>query len=74
MVFTQRSLQQPERPSSHPRNPDARRALGRLGEELAAAHLKRLSFSIVARNVRTRAGEIDLIAFDGVTLVFMNAR
>ncbi len=53
---------------------DGRRALGRLGEELAAAHLRRLGFSVLARNVRTRRGEIDLIAFDGATLVFAEVK
>jgi putative endonuclease len=54
--------------------PDARRRLGRLGEELAAAHLQRLGFVVLARNARTRHGEIDLIAFDGRTLVFISPR
>src|SRR5947208_15569229 len=49
---------------------DRRRALGRLGEELAAAHLSARGFRILERNARTRAGEIDIIAFDGHTLVF----
>jgi putative endonuclease len=53
---------------------DPRRALGRLGEELAAAHLERLGFTILARNVRTRHGEIDLIVFDGSTLVFAEVK
>ena len=53
---------------------DRRRALGRHGEQLAAAHLARLGFSALARNVRTRAGEIDLIAFDGETLVFAEVK
>jgi putative endonuclease len=53
---------------------DRRRALGRLGEELAVAHLQRLGFSIVARNVRTRHGEIDLVAFGGQTLVFCEVK
>ncbi len=56
------------------RSPDRRRALGRLGEDLAAAHFERLAFSVVARNVRTRYGEIDLIAFDGQTLVFAEVK
>jgi putative endonuclease len=43
---------------------DPRHELGRLGEDLAATHLARLGCSILARNVRTHAGEIDLIAFD----------
>jgi putative endonuclease len=37
---------------------------------LAVGHFRRLGFVIVARNVRTRHGEIDLIAFDGTSLVF----
>jgi putative endonuclease len=48
---------------------DTRRALGRLGEEFAAAHMERLGFALLERNARTRHGEIDLIAFDGRTLV-----
>jgi putative endonuclease len=34
----------------------------------------RLGFAIVARNVRTRAGEIDVIAFDGHTLAFVEVK
>jgi len=51
-----------------------RRELGRLGEDLAEGHFRRLGFSILGRNVRTRAGEIDLIAFDGRTLVFTEVK
>jgi putative endonuclease len=65
--------QAPPRSSRTPSS-DARRALGRRGEELAAAHLTRLGFAIVARNVRTRAGEIDVIAFDGSTLAFVEVK
>ena len=53
---------------------DLRRALGSLGEELAMAHLHRLGFSPLGRNERTRHGEIDLIAFDGQTLVFAEVK
>jgi putative endonuclease len=78
VVFPERLPQQSKRPSPHAQHADkrtdARRATGRLGENLAAAHLERLSFTIVARNVRTRTGEIDLIAFDGVTLVFAEVK
>jgi putative endonuclease len=51
-----------------------RRELGRLGEELAAAHLGRLGFSVLARNTRSRQGEIDLIAFDGQVMVFAEVK
>jgi putative endonuclease len=69
-VLPERRLQRSKRPLPRDQQSDARRATGRLGEDLAAAHLRRLGFTIVARNVRTREGEIDLIAFDGVTLIF----
>ena len=48
----------------------ARDRLGRIGEGLAAAHFERLGFRVLARNARTRDGELDLIVFDGETLVF----
>jgi putative endonuclease len=54
--------------------PDPRRALGALGEALASSHLERLGCRVVAHNVRTRHGEIDLIAFDGRTLVFAEVK
>jgi putative endonuclease len=53
---------------------DRRRTLGRLGEQLAEAHLRALGFSTLARNVRTRDGEIDLIALDGCTMVFVEVK
>ena len=45
-------------------------SLGRWGEWLALIHLRRLRWDIVARNWRTREGEVDLIAYDGPYLVF----
>lgn len=62
------------RPDPGERRSDPRRALGRLGEKLAAHHLERRGFAILDRNVRTRHGEIDLIAFDGVTLAFVEVK
>ncbi len=53
---------------------DPRRALGRTGERLAATHLERLGFAVIARNVFTRTGELDLIAFDGSALVFVEVK
>ncbi len=52
----------------------SRHRLGRYGEELAAQHLERLGFTIVARNHRTRHGELDLVAFDGEVLVFAEVK
>lgn len=54
--------------------PDPRRVLGAQGEEVACKHLERLGFAILDRNVRTRHGEIDAIAFDGSTLVFAEVK
>jgi len=53
---------------------DPRRALGRMGEERAAAYLTRKGYAVLARNWRTRAGELDIIARDGVWLVFVEVR
>lgn len=53
---------------------DPRHALGSRGEVLAAEHFHRLGFSPLGRNERTRYGEIDLIAFDGRTLVFAEVK
>jgi putative endonuclease len=53
---------------------DPRHALGCRGEELAAVHFQRLGFSLLGHNERTRHGEIDLIAFDGRTLVFAEVK
>jgi putative endonuclease len=61
-------------PPGTPPHRGGRRALGALGEDLGVAHLRRLGFVVVARNVRTRHGEIDLIAFDGRTLVFAEVK
>ena len=38
---------------------DARKTLGRRGEQLAAEHLERLGWAIVARNHQTRFGELE---------------
>ena len=53
---------------------DLRHALGLLGEDLAARHLERLGYDVVARRHRTRFGELDLIASDGETLVFAEVK
>jgi len=53
---------------------DPRQHLGRTGEDLALAHLERLGYELVARNHRTRWGEIDLIVRDGATLVFVEVK
>jgi putative endonuclease len=53
---------------------DLRHRLGHAGEALAAAHLERRGLEIVARNHRTRWGEIDLIAADPQRIVFCEVK
>ncbi|MGB2710063.1 MAG: YraN family protein [Conexibacter sp.] len=53
---------------------DLRHRLGRTGEQLAAEHLERRGFAILARNHRTRWGEIDLIACDARRIVFCEVK
>ncbi|HEY2142444.1 MAG TPA: YraN family protein [Solirubrobacteraceae bacterium] len=60
--------------SGQPPREDPRRTLGRLGEDLAVAHLHRLGFSPLGRNERTRYGEIDVVAFDGRTLIIAEVK
>jgi putative endonuclease len=50
------------------------RDLGASAEDLAARHLARLGYRIVARNYRTRSGEIDLVGMDGSVLCFIEVR
>src|SRR3954447_17917859 len=49
---------------------DLRRRHGELGETIAEQHLQHRGYRILARNFRTRFGELDLIAADERTLVF----
>jgi putative endonuclease len=49
-------------------------ALGKAGEDLAADELERRGYEIVARRWRHRAGEIDIIARHGETLVFVEVK
>ena len=52
----------------------ARQALGKLGEDLACRELERRGYAIVARRYRRRDGEIDIIARDGETIVFVEVK
>jgi putative endonuclease len=53
---------------------DPRQRLGARGEQLAAAHLERLGYEILARNHRTRWGELDLIARHRGVLAFVEVK
>ena len=53
---------------------DLRRDRGALGEQLAAEHLEHRGYAIIARNYRTRYGELDLVAADDCALVFCEVK
>ncbi|HZI91063.1 MAG TPA: YraN family protein [Thermoleophilaceae bacterium] len=53
---------------------DPRRALGERGERLAAAHLQRAGYEVLARNWRCRHGELDIVAADRRALVFCEVK
>lgn len=56
-------------------SPNERRHVGQAGEAIAEAHLLQLpGWEILARNVYFRAGELDIVAMDGRTLVFVEVR
>ncbi|HZL34769.1 MAG TPA: YraN family protein [Tepidisphaeraceae bacterium] len=52
----------------------ARDTLGDRGENLAARFLRNLGYKIIVRNFRCQTGEIDIIARDGGTLVFVEVK
>jgi putative endonuclease len=51
-----------------------RRWFGRRSERAAARFLRRLGYRILAANVADPAGELDLIALDGQTIVVVEVR
>ncbi len=51
-----------------------RLTLGDRGERLAAHYLKRQGLKVLARQFRVRHGEIDIIAREGDTLVFVEVK
>ncbi len=51
-----------------------RQSLGHFGESLAASFLEHQGYSILARNVRTPYGEIDLLTKSGDVIVFVEVK
>jgi putative endonuclease len=49
-------------------------SLGERGERAAAKYLQRLGYTIVSRRERGRLGELDLVAVDGRTVVFIEVK
>ncbi len=54
-------------------NPESH-VFGQTAESLAARHLREKGYRIIGRNVRLPGGELDLIARDGNTLVFVEVK
>lgn len=53
---------------------DGRKKLGDWGETLAAEHLAAEGYEIIERNWRCRRGEIDIVAWAGLQLVFVEVK
>jgi putative endonuclease len=53
---------------------DRRRLLGREGEDVAVRYLQRHRYRVLERGFRMLRGEIDIIARDGATLVFIEVK
>ena len=53
---------------------DFRKQVGNKGESLAEDYIKRKGYNIIQRNYRCRLGEIDIIAKDDDTIVFIEVR
>ena len=52
----------------------AREPLGRRGERAAERYLKRRGYKIIGRGNRSKWGELDLVAVDGKTIVFVEVK
>ncbi len=55
-------------------DPGDPKEFGKKGEELAARHLTGLGYKVLEKNYRTKAGEIDIVAQDGQTIVFVEVK
>lgn len=53
---------------------NTRQWLGRYGEDRACEHLERIGFEILDRNFHCREGELDIVAQDGQTIVFIEVK
>ncbi|GAS95217.1 TIGR00252 family protein [Mycolicibacterium canariasense] len=52
----------------------SRAEIGALGERLAVEHLQSLGLRVLQRNWRCRYGELDVIAVEGATVVFVEVK
>jgi putative endonuclease len=52
----------------------SKKAIGEVGERAAADYLEKVGYRIVDKNYRTRVGEIDIVAYDGQVLAFVEVK
>ncbi|MCS7166471.1 MAG: YraN family protein [Gemmatales bacterium] len=60
--------------SLDPRQPEQRRKFGQWAEQVAAEFLQRHGYRILFRNYQCRLGELDIVAREGNTVVFIEVR
>lgn len=72
--WCRRTLGLPRRLLARLRVPRGPAPLGLRGERAAAKYLKRQGYKIVARSQQAWGGEIDLVAVDGQTVVFVEVK
>jgi len=53
---------------------DSKQSVGRKGENVAVRYLKKRGYKILEQNYRTQSGEIDIIAKEKKTLVFVEVK
>ena len=63
-----------DKPVAAPGRKDPRRILGDRGENVAERHIRKAGMAILAKGFRHRGGEIDLIAQDGIEVVFVEVK
>lgn len=56
------------------KNPTNKQILGLAGESETCVYLENLGYKIIERNFRSKLGEIDIVALDGNTLVFIEVK
>lgn len=61
----------PQQKGKFTANPFGTRVKGNYIETMAAAYLRRLGYELLARNYAYRGGELDIVAKDGETIVFV---
>ncbi|GHV83400.1 UPF0102 protein [Spirochaetia bacterium] len=49
-------------------------SLGKQGEDRAVYHIEEAGLKVITRNFRSKAGEVDIVAIDGSTIVFIEVK